>query len=76
MCSKQCVFYILHVTYIYKLYYIYICISSHPNHIKRSIVYSQSLRARGLHSVESDFLKHCTKKKSWFLKKRLSRKHD
>ena len=43
--------------------------SSHPNHIKRSIVYSQSLRARGLCSLESDFLKHCTKMKSWFLKR-------
>ena len=42
--------------------------SSHPNHVKRSIVYSQSLRAR-LCSLESDFLKHCTKMKSWFLKR-------
>ena len=37
--------------------------SSHPNHIKRSVVYSQSLRARRLCSLESDFLKHCTKMK-------------
>ena len=29
--------------------------SSHPNHIKLSIVYSQSLRARRLCSLESDF---------------------
>ena len=43
--------------------------SSQPNHIKRSIVYSQSLRARRLCSLESDFLKHCTKMKSWFLKR-------
>ena len=43
--------------------------SSHPNHIKRSVVYSQSLRARRLCSLESDFLKHCTKMKSWFLKR-------
>ena len=35
--------------------------SSHPDHIKRSIVYS--------HSLESGFLKHCTKMKSWFLKR-------
>ena len=35
--------------------------SSHPNHIKRSIVYSQSLRATRLCSLESDFLKCCTK---------------
>ena len=43
--------------------------SSHPNHIKRSIVYSQSLRTRRLYSLESDFLKHWTKMKSWFLKR-------
>ena len=43
--------------------------SSHPNHIKHSIVYSQSLRGRRLCSHESDFLKHCTKMKSWFLKR-------
>ena len=43
--------------------------SSHPNHIKRSIVYSQSLRARRLCSLESNFLKRCTKMKSWFLKR-------
>ena len=40
--------------------------SSHPNHIKRSIVYSKSLRAR-LCSHESDFLKHCTKRNHFFL---------
>ena len=38
--------------------------SSHPNHIKRSIVYRQSLRTRRLCSLESEFLKHCTKMKS------------
>ena len=43
--------------------------SSHPNHIKCLIVYSQSLRARSSFSLESDFLKHCTKMKSWFLKR-------
>ena len=43
--------------------------SSHPNRITRFIVYSQSLGARRLCSHESDFLKHCTKMKSWFLKR-------
>ena len=43
--------------------------SSRPNHIKRSVVYSQSQRARRLCSLESDFLKHCNKMKSWFLKR-------
>ena len=41
--------------------------SSHPNHTKRSIVYNQSLKARRLFSLESDFLKYCTKMKSLFL---------
>ena len=43
--------------------------SSHPNHIKRSIVYSQSLRAGRSCSTESDFLKHCTKMKPRFFKR-------
>ena len=43
--------------------------SSHPNHTKRSRVYSQSLKVRRLCSLESDFLKHCSKMKSWFLKR-------
>ena len=43
--------------------------SSNPSHIKRSIVYSLSLVFRRLCSLESDFLKHCTKMKSWFLKR-------
>ena len=34
-----------------------------------SIVYSQSLRAGRLCSLESDFLKYCTKMKSWSLKR-------
>ena len=43
--------------------------SSYPNHIKHSIVYSQFQRARRLRSLESDYLKYCTKMKSWFLKR-------
>ena len=42
---------------------------SRPNHIKRSLVYRQSLRARRLCSLEGGFLKHYTKMKSWFLKR-------
>ena len=42
--------------------------SFYPNCIKRSIVYSQSLRARRLCSLESDFLKLCLKTKSLFPK--------
>ena len=43
--------------------------SSYPNHIKRSIFYSQSLRAKRLFSLESEFLKPCTKMKLWSLKR-------
>ena len=43
--------------------------SSHASHTKRSMVYSQSLRARSLCSLESESLKHCTKMKLWFLKR-------
>ena len=43
--------------------------SSHPNHIKLFIVYTQSLRARRLCLLESDFLKHYTEMKLWFLKR-------
>ena len=43
--------------------------SSHPSHTKRSIVYSQPLKARRLCLLESDFLKPCTKMKPWFLKR-------
>ena len=43
--------------------------SSYSNHIKRSIFYCQSLRAKRLFSLESEFLKPCTKMKSWFLKR-------
>ena len=42
---------------------------SHSYHITRSIVFSQSLRARRLCSLESDFLKPSTEMKSWFLKR-------
>ena len=43
--------------------------SSRPNHIKRSIVYSHSLRARRLCSLESEFLEHWNKMKSSFFKR-------
>ena len=48
-------------------------LSSHPSHSKRSIVYSQPLKATRLCSLESDFLKHCTNMKSWFLKKAIQK---
>ena len=43
--------------------------SSHPDHSKGSIAFSQALRASRICSGESDFLKlkHLKKMKSWFL---------
>ena len=43
--------------------------SSHPDHIKRSIVYSQTLRASRLCSLKEDFLDHTEKMKTWFSKR-------
>ena len=43
--------------------------SSHPEHTKKSIVYSQTLRLRRLCSFETDFLQRKNKMKSWFLKR-------
>ena len=42
--------------------------SSHPEHTKKSIVYSQTLKLRRICSFETDFVKHKNKMKSWFLK--------
>ena len=43
--------------------------SSHPEHTKRSIVYSQTLRIKRVCSQESDFNEHSLKLKSWLLKR-------
>ena len=40
---------------------------SHPDHTKRSIVFSQVLRVRMIFSEKFDFFKHLEKMKSWFL---------
>ena len=40
--------------------------SSHPDHTKRSIAFSQVLRVSRICSEKSDFLKHFEKMKSWF----------
>ena len=41
--------------------------SAHPDHTKRSIVYSQALRISRVCSFEEDFKRHTTRMKSWFL---------
>ena len=41
--------------------------SSHPNHIKNSIPYSQSLRISRLCSSQKDFSAHISNLKDWFL---------
>ena len=43
--------------------------SSHPNHSKRSVVYSQGLRVKRICSEKEDFLKHMREMKLWFLKR-------
>ena len=40
--------------------------SAHPNHTKRSIVYSQTLRLSRICSYKNDFEKHLEEMKSWF----------
>ena len=42
---------------------------SHPNHTKRSIVYSQRLRIKRICSEIEEFLKHIREMKIWFLKR-------
>ena len=43
--------------------------SSHPDHTKKSIVYSQTLRLNRVCSVEADFVRRKKEMKSWFLKR-------
>ena len=43
--------------------------SSHRDHIKRSIVYSQTLRASLLCSFKENFIDHSEKMKNWFSKR-------
>ena len=43
--------------------------SSHPNHTKRSIVFSQALRMKRICSEEEDFKTHIAEMKSWFQKR-------
>ena len=49
-------------------YHLYLhCSSSHPHHIKNSIIYSQNLRLTKTCTYEEDFDKHVLNMKSWFL---------
>ena len=43
--------------------------SCHPEHTKRSIIYSQTLRLKRLCSLEKDFKEKLSEMKSWFLKR-------
>ena len=40
--------------------------SSHPDHTKRSVIYSQALRLTKTCTFENDFLRHRDEMKSWF----------
>ena len=43
--------------------------SGHPEHTKRSIIYSQTLRLKRLCYLEKDFKEKLLEMKSWFLKR-------
>ena len=43
--------------------------SSHIEHTKQSIIYSQTLTIKRVCSQENDFKEHFSKLKSWFLKR-------
>ena len=44
-------------------------LSFHPEHTKRSIVYSQPLRVNRLYFLEKDFNYHKLNMKEWFIKR-------
>ena len=43
--------------------------SSHPEHTKRSILYSETLRVSRTCSQEEDYKNYCNEMKSWFLRR-------
>ena len=45
------------------------CSSSHPDHIKNSIIYSQTLRLSNICTFKEYFDKHALNMKSWFLER-------
>ena len=45
------------------------CSSSRPDHIKNSIIYSQTLRLSNICTYEEDCGKHVRNMKSWFLER-------
>ena len=45
------------------------CSSLHPDHIKNSIIYSQTLRFSKIFTYEEDFDEHVVHMKSWVFKK-------
>ena len=48
-------------------YLLYLCF--HPEHTKRSIIYSQTLRVNRLCPLEKDFNYHKLNMKEWFIKR-------
>ena len=48
--------------------------SSHLEHTKRSVVFSQTLRVSRICSPEKDFQDHCLQMRSWFLKRKYPEK--
>ena len=50
------------------------CSSSHPDHIKNFIIYSQTARLSNICTYEKDIDKHALNMKSWFLERGYSKK--
>ena len=49
------------------------CSSSHPDHIRNSIIYSQTLRLSNICMCEEDLNKHALNVKSWLLQRGYSK---
>ena len=62
--SKGCLTNDLHITDTDRHQYLHIN-SSHPDHTKRSITYSQALRLTKICTFENDFLRHRDEMKTW-----------
>ena len=46
----------------------------HPEHTKKSIVFSQTVRVDRICSREKDFRNHCLQMRSWFMKRKYPEK--
>ena len=63
--SKGCLTTDLHITDTDRHQYLHFN-SSHPNHTKRSIIYSQALRLAKICTFDNDFIQYVDEMKLWF----------